>query len=103
MTVTTQSRSSSNNRIKQPRQQAQPEDFFDRLRNMPVRVFLPNGQQLLGVLNMVSRFQIGLLVNGEQVYINKGFIIMIKPEQLPGNGGENAKGGNDHGSRRLVG
>ena len=72
---------------RQPRHQQQqgrePEDFFGDLRNAFVELTLHNGQQVRGVLNKVSRFQIGLLINGEQVYGNKGFIVTIKPLQLP--------------------
>ena len=85
---------------RQPRsQQVQPEDFFGPLQGSLVEVRLADGQQLSGVLNKVSRFQIGLLINGEQIFVNKGFIVMIKPRQLPT--GQAMQGGYDHGNRRL--
>ena len=71
------------NRPRQQHGQREPEDFFGDLRNAFVELTLHNGQQVRGVLNKVSRFQIGLLINGEQVYVNKGFIVTIKPLQLP--------------------
>lgn len=74
-------------------QTRQNEDYYGYLIEQPVEITLHNGQQVKGVLNKVSRFQIGLLVNGEQVYVNKGFIVTIKPLQLPGQPGSNVKRG----------
>ena len=68
---------------KQPRQQQKrgPEDFSHEYLHKTVEVGVNGGAKYIGVITDASRYWFKLLVNGETIYVNKAYVIYVKPLQ----------------------
>ena len=65
----------------QPRQQQKrgPEDFSHEYLHKPVEVGLANNTKLVGSILDASRYWFKVLVNGETIYVNKAYVMYVKP------------------------
>ena len=70
-------------RPQQPRQQQKrgPEDFSTEYLHKAVEVGLANNTKLVGSILDASRYWLKVLVNGETIYVNKAYVMYVKPIQ----------------------
>ena len=86
MTVATQQVRNQPQGQRQPRQQPRqqkhgPEDFSTEYLHKPVEVGLANNTKLVGSILDASKYWFKLLVNGETIYVNKAYVMYVKPIQ----------------------
>ena len=81
MTVATQQ--TRNPQQARPRQQQKrgPEDFNPEYLHKNVEVGLANNTKLVGSILDASRYWLKVLVNGETIYVNKAYVMYVKPLQ----------------------
>ena len=87
MTVTTQQtrnqpQGQRQPRPQQPRQRGRgPEDFSTEYLHKAVEVGLANNTKLVGSILDASKYWFKVLVNGETIYVNKAYVMYVKPIQ----------------------
>lgn len=86
MTVSTQQARNQPQRTQQARQPRQqrgrgPEDFSVEYLHKNVEVGLANNAKLVGSILDASKYWFKVLVNGETIYVNKAYVMYVKPIQ----------------------